>query len=184
MYNENILLVVDMQNDFIDGALGSEIAKELVPKICEKIKAWDGRIIITQDTHHKNYLNTSEGRNLPISHCVQGTEGWEVNTMISNTLLLKSVEYDTYTKETFGCTDLALDLYDDYTFRQEDLNIEIVGLVLNICVISNALLIKSFLPEANISVDISCSEATSPEEREAAILMLKSCHIGIIGENS
>lgn len=161
-----VLIVVDMQNDFIDGALGTKEAQAIVPNVKKKIeeyKARGDRIIFTRDTHYDNYLNTNEGKHLPIKHCTQNTHGWQ----IANELEIANCEH--IDKPTFGYTEWA-----SYNFDGE---IELIGLVLNICVISNAIILKALYPESTITVNLSCTAATSDDDFNAAIRVLHSCQI-------
>ena len=177
---KNILLVVDMQNDFITGSLGSKVAEELVSKVYKKIQQFDGTIIPLQDTHYENYSSTSEGKKLPIPHCLYKTKGWKIHKDIRHILTCKRDVQDPYTKETFGCTDLAEDLGDMYG-KGKGVKIELVGFLLDICVVSNALLLKAYLPEAEIVVDCDCCIASNYEAYLSAIEILKSCHIETVG---
>ncbi|HHX69624.1 MAG: isochorismatase family cysteine hydrolase [Miniphocaeibacter sp.] len=170
----NILIVVDMQNDFIDGSLGTKEAKAIVPKVIEKIKNFKGKVFFTRDTHDEDYLNTLEGKNLPIEHCIKGTFGWEIQKDIN-----KLRETEPIDKETFGSKDLALLLYEENKKEKID-SITIVGLCTDICVISNALTIKSFLPETNILVDSSCCAGVTVESHNNALKALGPCQIEVI----
>ena len=171
---KNILIVVDMQNDFIDGALGTKEAVAIVPKVEEKIRNFDGEVFFTRDTHETYYLETQEGKNLPVKHCIRGTEGWQIRKELD--VLRKTDPVD---KETFGSTDLAGEL----TMIDEDEgigSITLVGLCTDICVISNALLIKASLPEVPIYVDASCCAGVTPESHENALKAMEACQIKII----
>ena len=146
-----ILVVIDMQNDFIDGSLGTKEAQQIVPRVVEKMKEYDPwNIYLTRDTHYENYLDTQEGRNLPVEHCIEGTHGWQLNDAVA-----KAAEKATVIdKPTFGSNRLAGILMTERA--QEALEIELVGLCTDICVVSNALLFKAAMPEAPITVDASC----------------------------
>ena len=171
---KNILIVVDMQNDFIDGALGTKEAVAIVPKVEEKIRNFDGEVFFTRDTHETYYLETQEGKNLPVKHCIRGTEGWQIRKELD--VLRKTDPVD---KETFGSTDLAGEL----TMIDEDEgigSITLVGLCTDICVISNALLIKASLPEVPICVDAKCCAGVTPESHENALKAMEMCQIKII----
>ena len=171
---KNILIVVDMQNDFIDGALGTKEAVAIVPKVEEKIRNFEGEVFFTRDTHETYYLETQEGRNLPVKHCIRDTEGWQIRKELD--VLRKTNPVD---KETFGSTDLAGEL----TMIDEDEgigSITLVGLCTDICVISNALLIKASLPEVPICVDASCCAGVTPESHENALKAMEMCQIKII----
>lgn len=168
-----LLVVVDMQNDFVSGALGTPEAADIVPyvvgKVVAAVNAGDA-ILFTQDTHGENYLSTQEGKNLPISHCVKGTEGWEIIPQLQEyTIGRTCVE-----KPTFGSTELAhLAAKGGYD------EIELVGLCTDICVISNALLLKAALPETPISVDASCCAGVTPASHRNALEAMKMCQIAV-----
>ena len=171
---KNILIVVDMQNDFIDGALGTKEAVAIVPKVEEKIRNFEGEVFFTRDTHETYYLETQEGKNLPVKHCIRDTEGWQIRKELD--VLRKTNPVD---KETFGSTDLAGEL----TMIDEDEgigSITLVGLCTDICVISNALLIKASLPEVPICVDATCCAGVTPESHENALKAMEACQIKII----
>lgn len=168
------LIVVDMQNDFIDGALGSNEAAAILPAVKAKIESFDGRVIFTRDTHEADYLTTQEGRNLPVEHCVMGTDGWQINAELE---ALRSEE--PIDKPTFGSVALAqfLKAYDDYEEKIE--SVTLIGLCTDICVISNAMLIKAFLPETPIAVDAACCAGVTPESHENALNSMAVCQISI-----
>lgn len=173
---KKLLVVVDMQNDFIDGSLGTSETVAIVPNVVEKIENWDGDIIATQDTHFLNYLETKEGNNLPIIHCVVNTLGHKINEEIFSALIYTH-NFATLNKTTFGSTalpELIRGLGYDY--------IELVGLCTDICVISNALLLKANYPEIDIAVDVNCCAGVTPESHAAAIQTMKMCQIEIIGK--
>ncbi|WP_353094487.1 isochorismatase family cysteine hydrolase [Tissierella praeacuta] len=172
-----VLIVVDMQNDFIDGALGTKEAVSILPNVIEKIKNYDGQIIYTRDTHNKDYLSIQEGRCLPVEHCIENTEGWEVHKDIKK--LMKDTENNIYNKDTFGSKDLVQYLMNMDGKEKID-EIELVGLCTDICVISNALLIKAFLPEIKILVDAKCCAGVTPESHLNALNAMKVCQIFII----
>ena len=171
---KNILIVVDMQNDFIDGALGTKEAVAIVPKVEEKIRNFDGEVFFTRDTHETYYLETQEGKNLPVKHCIRDTEGWQIRKELD--ALRKTEPID---KETFGSTDLAADLlalHED----EEIGSITLVGLCTDICVISNALLLKATLPEVPIYVDAACCAGVTPESHENALKAMETCQIKVM----
>lgn len=171
-----LLIVVDMQNDFIDGSLGTADAVAIVPNVVAKINNWDGDIIITQDTHYPNYLETREGKHLPVPHCIIDTEGHKINDVIFSALINKH-HFATLNKLTFGSTALPeLIRGQGYDY------IELVGLCTDICVVSNAMLLKAHYPEIDIVVDASCCAGATPESHNAAIQTMKMCQIEIIGE--
>ena len=169
-----ILVVVDMQNDFIDGALGTKEAIAIVPDVVEKIKNFDGdKIIFTRDTHEENYMETQEGRNLPVPHCIRGTKGWELNPEID--ALKKEEVID---KPSFGSMELA-----SYLKEQSDIeSIEFVGLCTDICVISNVMITKAALPEVPLVVDAACCAGVTPESHKNALEAMKMCQVKVINE--
>ncbi len=170
-----LLVVVDIQRDFIDGALGTSEAVGIVPSVVEKISNWDGDVVFTRDTHQEEYLETNEGSNLPVRHCIEGTPGWEIDTGVLNAAKGDKKIYD---KDTFGSRELALDL-----MREGAEEVELIGLCTDICVISNALLIKAFLPEAKISVDASCCAGVTEESHRNALEAMKVCQVKVKNEN-
>lgn len=170
------LVVVDMQNDFIDGSLGTKEARSIVPGVINKIKNFDGNIVFTKDTHQKNYLETQEGKNLPVEHCIAYTEGWELEESIEE-LAVKG-KWSTYQKNTFGCVNLAVDLRAEH-IKQEIESIELIGLCTDICVISNALLLKAYMPEVPIMVDASCCAGVTPESHKRALEAMEVCQIKV-----
>ena len=170
---QKILVVVDMQNDFIDGALGTKEAVAIVPNVEEKIKNFDGTVLFTRDTHETYSLATQEGKNLPGPHCISAPEGWQIRSELD--ALRKTEPID---KETFGSTDLAGELV---AMNEEDEieSITFVGLCTDICVISNALLVKASLPEVPIIVDAKCCAGVTPESHENALKAMEVCQIQI-----
>jgi len=169
-----ILVVVDMQNDFIDGALGTKEAVRIVDSVIKKIKEYDIKdIYATRDTHGTDYLSTQEGKNLPVEHCIKGTKGWEIRNEIAE-LLKDAVIVD---KPTFGSIELA-DLLSKAN-EKEELEIELVGLCTDICVVSNALLLKAKMPEVKISVDETCCAGVTVESHKAALETMKMCQISV-----
>lgn len=173
---KKLLIVVDMQNDFIDGSLGTNEAKDIVPNVVDKIEKWDGDIICTKDTHFSDYLDKREGKHLPIEHCITGTRGHDINEEVL-TALSHSKMYMVQNKLTFGSTDLPKLIYN----RNYDY-IELVGLCTDICVVSNALILKANYPEVDIAVDASCCAGVTKESHNAALLTMKMCQIDIVGE--
>lgn len=169
-----ILLVIDMQNDFIDGALGTSEAVAIVDRVVEEIGKYPaGDIIATRDTHGENYLNTQEGRNLPVTHCVKGTLGWELNPKIAAALKNATI----IDKPSFGSKELAEQMAQ--MAQREELDITLVGLCTDICVVSNALLIKAFLPETPVRVIADCCAGVTPESHQAALKTMQMCQIQI-----
>lgn len=172
---KRVLVVVDMQNDFITGALGTEEARAVVPKVWEKIRSFQGEVLFTRDTHGEDYLDTQEGKRLPVLHCVKGTWGWELESKIES--LRKSTPID---KPAFGSKGLGDVLKARDTYEGGLDEVVLVGLCTDICVISNAMLLKAFLPETRIAVDASCCAGTTPESHEAALAAMRACQIDII----
>lgn len=168
------LIVVDMQNDFIDGALGTKEAVAILSAVKEKIAGFDGRVLFTRDTHESDYLGTQEGRNLPVEHCIKDTEGWQIQPELDS--LRKEEPVD---KPTFGSVALGqlLKAYDTYEEKIE--SVTLIGLCTDICVISNAMLIKAFLPETPIFVDAECCAGVTPESHERALDAMAVCQINI-----
>jgi nicotinamidase-related amidase len=173
------LIVIDMQKDFVDGPLGSAEAVAVVPAVIEKIWAFDGDVIFTYDTHDDDYLNTREGRMLPVPHCVEGTDGWLLYGGLDD--LRFKIGGKAFTKGTFGSRELAAYLYVENEKKPVG-RVELVGLCTDVCVISNALLLKAFLPEAEIAVDASCCAGSTPENHARAIEAMRACQIEISGE--
>ncbi len=164
------LIVIDMQNDFIDGALGTKEAEEIVEHVKAMIQTYHDRndeIIFTRDTHDENYLETNEGRYLPVKHCIKGTLGWQ----IADGLYREGSEI--IDKPTFGYTG-----WDRYDLQ----DVCLVGLCTDICVVSNALLIKALFPEIRVAVDARCTAGVTPETKNAALSTMKMCQIEILGE--
>lgn len=171
-----VLVVVDMQNDFIDGALGTKEAVAIVDKVADKIGKFEGKVIYTRDTHFDNYMDTREGKNLPVKHCIKGTEGFE----ISSKLPVKD-DADIFDKPTFGSKELAETLYKLNEEKGIE-EIEFIGVCTDICVISNVLLTKAFLPEIEITVDASCCAGVTPESHINALSAMKMCQVNVINE--
>ena len=189
-----VLVIVDMQKDFIDGALGTPEAQAIVPNVVDKLRAHKNTntvVLFTKDTHHANYLLTSEGEKLPVEHCIEGTEGWAIDRAIHNEF--KSGGYATYsagdiingriTKPTFGSYDLIGAFCDIEAEAEEGITeIEFCGVCTDICVISNVLMTKAAFWNIPIVVDASCCAGITPEKHAAALEVMKSCQIDVIGE--
>lgn len=170
---QNILVVVDMQNDFIDGALGTKEAIAIVPGVKQKIRDFQGKVFFTRDTHGTDYMSTQEGQKLPVPHCIKGTDGWQIHPDLQP--LCQGTLID---KVTFGSSELAALLQAEDQKEPVD-SITFIGLCTDICVISNALLVKAFLPEAKIIVDASCCAGVTPESHRNALEAMKVCQIQI-----
>ena len=173
---QDILVVVDMQNDFIDGALGTPEAVDIVPAVKCRIENFEGKVFYTRDTHGENYMETQEGRNLPVPHCIQGTEGWEIRPELDALRRTSAID-----KPTFGSAELGRVLVEE---NEKDPigSITFVGLCTDICVISNAMLVKAFLPEVPIIVDAACCAGVTPESHRNALAAMKACQIRIENE--
>lgn len=172
-----LLIVVDMQNDFIDGALGTPQAQEIVEKVDEKIKEYHGKgdlVVFTADTHNENYLSTQEGENLPVPHCIRGTSGWEISSVLFRPEGSPVIE-----KDTFGSKELGIMLMELERAGDTPESIELVGLCTDICVISNALMVKAFLPEVPVTVDASCCAGVTPESHNTALSAMEMCQIRV-----
>lgn len=169
---KKLLIVIDMQKDFIDGALGTPEAAAIVPKVREKILSYPPEAVYaTMDTHGEDYLSTQEGRRLPVVHCVRGTEGWALHPALA---LLIPPEH-IFEKPSFGSIALA----QAVAALPETEEIELVGVCTDICVSSNALLLKAFLPETLLRVDASCCAGVTPEKHLAALETLRSCQVEV-----
>ncbi len=173
---KNYLIVVDMQNDFIDGALGTKEAEAIVEKVAEKIRSFDGEVIFTRDTHGEAYMQSQEGRNLPVPHCIKGSAGWQLREG-----LLAIRPAAVIDKPTFGSAELGV-LLAQRDLEEKIGEITVIGLCTDICVISNALLIKAFLPETPIRVDAACCAGVTPESHRNALEAMKMCQIAIDNE--
>lgn len=173
---QDILIVVDMQNDFIDGALGTAEAQAIVPKVVEKMRNFSGKVLFTRDTHGEDYFNTQEGKKLPVPHCIRGTKGWEICPQLMD--FCKEAPID---KVTFGSAELGSILKEENE-KNPIATITFIGLCTDICVISNALLAKAHLPEAEIVVDAACCAGVTPESHHTALLAMKPCQITIENE--
>ena len=168
-----LLIVIDMQNDFIDGSLGTKEAVAIVPKVAEKIisaRKNGEMVVFTRDTHQSCYLETQEGKNLPVEHCIEGTEGWQISSR------LEVGDSRIFDKPSFGSMELA-----DFVAGISDLeSIELVGLCTGICVISNAFILKAKLPEVPVIVDSSCCACVTPDSHQTALNAMKLCQVKVI----
>jgi len=172
----DILIVVDMQNDFIDGALGTKEALAIVPAVLEKIKGFEGRVIFTRDTHFDNYMDTQEGKNLPVPHCIKGSEGWQIRAELD--ALRKEEAVD---KPSFGSVELSTMLARENAEKPIG-SVTFIGLCTDICVISNAMLIKAAMPEVPVIVDAACCAGVTPESHNNALEAMKMCQISVINQ--
>lgn len=165
-----------MQNDFVDGALGTKEAVQIVDAVADKIRGFEGEVLVTLDTHAQDYLDTAEGKKLPVPHCIRMTNGWLLNEKVLAALSGK--EYKQIEKNTFGSADLVDEVR---RIKGEDsLELEFVGLCTDICVVSNVLLLKAYFPEAVMRVDARCCAGVTQETHRAAIETMKMCQIDIV----
>ena len=169
-----LLIVVDMQNDFIDGALGTPEAVAILPHVKERIERFDGKVIFTRDTHLENYMDTQEGKNLPVPHCIKNTDGWQIRAELDALRTTEALD-----KLTFGSRDLV-----EVIGREENVeSITFLGLCTDICVISNVLLTKAFYPEIPLFVDAKGCAGVTPESHRNALAAMKMCQVTIENEN-
>lgn len=187
----NVLVLVDLQNDFIDGSLGSPEAQAIIPRIVDKLNNIKDKsntlVLYTKDTHYDDYLDTLEGSILPIKHCIENTPGWSINKDIERAV--KSNRFLSYSsdkiinsrvyKNTFGSDDLR-DFFVKFADKIE--SVEFCGLCTDVCVVSNALITRMVLPDTEITVDSSCCAGTTSDKHKAALEVMKSCQINVIGE--
>ena len=187
----NVLVVVDMQNDFIDGSLGTQEAQAIVPKVVEKLKNIDREntlVLFTKDTHKNNYMETFEGKMLPVKHCIENTTGWSINKEISSvidnmdgvlTYSSSTIKHSRVYKNTFGSDDLR-NFFNKH--KDEIDEVEFCGLCTDICVVSNVLMARQEMPDKIITVDAGCCAGVTPEKHKAALEVMKSCQINVINE--
>ena len=168
---KKVLLLIDLQNDFVTGSLGTVEAQSIIPNVVKLINSWQDEIYVTRDTHYENYLNSFEGQRLPVEHCIMGTQGWDLHPEIDRALNGRKVTI--IDKPTFGATKL-LELFS------YDTDFTVVGLCTDICVISNVLLLKAKYYFDNITVIENCCAGVTPEKHKAAIEVMKSCQINVI----
>lgn len=175
-----VLIVIDVQNDFVSGPLGSPEAQAIVPNVVEKVRNWDGELIFTRDTHFDNYFDTLEGQKLPVAHCIIDTYGWHIIDELRNYACnLGPVKRcrGIIDKNTFGHEGWRQKFADC-----EEIEFELCGLCTDICVISNALALRMHYPNSKITVDASCCAGVTPEKHAAALEVMKSCQIDVINE--
>lgn len=176
------LIVIDMQNDFIEGALGTKEAQSIVPNVKKKIEEYisnGDEVFFTYDTHDEKYLETSEGKHLPVPHCIEGTEGWQIHPEIDRAGCLH-IKKRSFGYDSWGDLRYRDDLFAGISRSLDE--IELVGVCTDICVISNALILKSIFTDVPITVDASCCAGVTPETHQAALTVMKSCQINVIGE--
>ena len=172
----DILIVVDMQNDFIDGALGTEEADAIVPRVLEKIRGFEGRVIFTRDTHFDYYMDTQEGKNLPVPHCIKDSEGWQIRAELDELRTEPTID-----KPSFGSVELSTMLARENAEKPIG-SVTFIGLCTDICVISNAMLIKAAMPEVPVIVDAACCAGVTPESHNNALEAMKMCQISVINQ--
>lgn len=180
---QKILVVVDMQNDFVDAALGTKEAAEIVPAVCNKImnaRAEKTLIFATKDTHSENYMQTREGRFLPVPHCIKGTPGWDFNPDVAAVLEDARV-IEKYSFGSLTLPDAISETLQIKGIAPKDAEIELIGLCTDICVVSNALILKARFPETDIKVDAACCAGVTPEKHMAALETMRSCQIEVLG---
>lgn len=173
---KKLLFVIDMQNDFIDGALGTKEAQSILPAVIERVRSFDGDVIFTRDTHFDDYMETQEGKNLPVPHCIKGTPGWELAPELEK--LRQERNAPVFDKLTFGCKELPAYLEEHYPEGLE--SAEFIGVCTDICVISNALLIKAFCPEAEVCVRAGCCAGVTPQSHQTALAAMRACQVKIL----
>lgn len=171
------LIVIDMQNDFVDGALGTPEAQAIADAVVEEAKSFDGTVAFTLDTHGENYLSSQEGANLPVPHCIKGTPGWQLIPALDSVAHERNARI--FEKPTFGSTDLAAWLQAENATNPIE-SIELVGVCTDICVVSNALLIKAVLPEVPLVVDAALCAGVTPAAHEAALATMRSCQVQVL----
>lgn len=176
MLSRKKLVVIDVQNDFVTGSLGTKEAQAMLPRLIEKVKAFDGEILMTRDTHEVDYMETQEGRMLPVPHCIRGTEGWALVPELEAIRVEQNLKV--YDKPCFGSLELVADMKAAYE-RGELESLELVGICTDICVVSNALMLKSTMPELPMYVDAECCAGVTPEKHEAALEVMRSCQVNV-----
>ena len=176
MQSKKKLVVIDVQNDFVTGSLGTKEAQAMLPRLIEKVKAFDGEILMTRDTHEADYMETQEGRMLPVPHCIRGTEGWALVPELEAIRVEQNLKV--YDKPCFGSLELVADMKAAYE-RGELESLELIGICTDICVVSNALMLKSTMPELPMYVDAECCAGVTPEKHEAALEVMRSCQVNV-----
>lgn len=171
------LVVIDMQNDFVTDALGTAEAQAVRENVVRRVGDFAGEVLFTRDTHGADYLQTQEGRKLPVEHCIRGTAGWELIAELEK--FRKREGCHVFEKNTFGSLELAQYLLEKYEAGEVE-SVELIGLCTDICVVSNALLLKAYMPELEIAVDASCCAGVTPDKHEAALETMESCQIDVI----
>lgn len=170
------LIVIDVQNDFVTDALGTKEAQQMLPALLQKVREFDGEVWMTQDTHAENYLQTQEGKLLPVPHCIKGTPGWQLVPELEQLRVQRGATV--YEKPTFGSTRMVHELLRRYQEGEVE-SVELVGICTDICVVSNALLLKAAMPELPIAVDARCCAGVTPQKHAAALDVMASCQIEV-----
>jgi nicotinamidase-related amidase len=173
---KHFLVVVDLQNDFVDGALGTAEAQSIISRAARTIRDFQGEIFVTFDTHFEDYLSSAEGAKLPVEHCIKGTRGWQLNERIAAALADK--EFTKVEKLTFGSTDLPKLIRT--AAGDGDFDVTLIGLCTDICVVSNALILKANFPEKEICVDSACCAGVTPASHDAALFTMRMCQINVL----
>lgn len=173
---QHFLIVVDIQKDFVDGALGTPEAVAMLDRAAQKIRDFQGEVFVTYDTHFENYMDTAEGKKLPVPHCIKGTPGWELHSRIVEALSERA--YISVEKLTFGSVELPGLV--ERAAAGEDFDITLIGLCTDICVVSNALILKANFPEKQIIVDGACCAGVTPQTHDAALQTMKMCQIEVV----
>ena len=178
---KKITIVIDMQNDFLTGALANPDAVNIIPSVLEEIKKAD-YVMYTRDTHSKNYLETQEGKNLPVPHCIEGTHGWQVVDDLDPRNITDIKMWHIVNKPTFGDVNIWMDMYfaDLVNWNGEDVEVTFCGTCTDICVVSNAMIVKSLYPELVVNVKADACAGLTPEKHKAALDVMSSCQINII----
>lgn len=178
----NFLIVVDMQNDFVSGSLGTKEAQGIVDAVARRIRGFEGEILYTMDTHSEDYMHTQEGSRLPVKHCIVGTDGWALNVRVQEALKARGADGvdRRVLKETFGSKHLP-EYVSRFASGEDELSFTLIGLCTDICVISNAMILKAFFPEAPIFVDAACCAGVTKKSHENALEAMRICQMEIIG---
>ena len=177
MSTNELLVVIDVQNDFVSGSLGTAEAQAMLPRLMDKVTHFAGQIVLTQDTHGCDYLQSNEGQHLPVEHCISGTPGWELVDPLKEFAQAHNLQI--FCKPSFGSMDLAAYIKEQAASACID-SVELCGLCTDICVISNALLIKAQCPELPLKVDAACCAGVSPQLHQAALQVMHSCQVEVV----
>lgn len=172
-----ILVVIDMQKDFVTGCLGTKEAQEILPLVEQRVKNFEGEVIFTRDTHQPDYMQTQEGRKLPVVHCVEGSEGWQLMDGLER--YRTAHDSRVFDKVTFGSKELG-EALEEMNSREPITRITFIGVCTDICVISNAMLVKAFLPEVPLAVDSACCAGVTPQSHENALNAMRACQIEVL----